>query len=491
MHSSDNSTFERLQHAWVERTKDRGGAILEEGTIVVLPSLTFPIEELRKIIGILHYEERFLFLTQLLRNPEIRMVYLSSLEIEPTIVDYYLSLIPGVDDARRRLTLISARDTSLQPLTAKLLANEALQKQIRDAVDHDENAYIFPFNVTHAEAELAAALGLPLYGPSPDLVTLGSKSNSRRIARAAGVEVLPGHEDLFSVGEVERAMVDLQSRLPEASAFVVKLNNGFSGQGNAIIDLETLRTPLVETPTVFCASEESWASFGHKIEEQGAIVEELLREPHPASPSVQLSIAPGGSIEVLSTHDQILGGPDDQVYLGCRFPARAAYRREILDRALAVAEVLAGRGVFGAFGIDFIVGGDGPDHRIYLSEINLRTGGTTHPFGMAARLTRGHYDFGTGELIADGQSKCYIGTDNLKSPAYAGLEPAQVIEALRAEGLAFDHDRATGATLHLMGALREHGKLGVICIANSYEAVDDLYADVIATLDDLGATKTS
>ena len=31
-------------------------------TVVVVPSLTFPVVELRKIVGIQHYEERLLFL---------------------------------------------------------------------------------------------------------------------------------------------------------------------------------------------------------------------------------------------------------------------------------------------------------------------------------------------------------------------------------------------------------------------------------------------
>jgi hypothetical protein len=31
-------------------------------------------------------------------------------------------------------------------------------------------------------------------------------------------------------------------------------------------------------------------------------------------------VTPTGEVEIVSTHDQLLGGPSGQSYLGCRFP---------------------------------------------------------------------------------------------------------------------------------------------------------------------------
>ena len=59
------------------------------------------------------------------------------------------------------------------------------------------------------------------------------------------------------------------------------------------------------------------------------MVETLLRDPELRSPSAQLRISPAGVVEILSTHDQILGGPQNQIYLGCRFPAHPDYRLTI------------------------------------------------------------------------------------------------------------------------------------------------------------------
>ena len=483
---SATTGFDELQRAFVATAQGMGFEALRHGTLVVLPSITFPGVELRKIIGIQHYEERMLYTLLLLRNPDLRVVYLTSLAIDPDIVDYYLGFLPQGIDARTRLTTIAVGDPEPRALTAKLLESPSVLKAIHSEV-HGKQGYVLPFNVTPLEGEFAEQIGLPLFGPHPDLISLGSKSGSRKVARRAGVPILTGFEDLRSLDEIEDSITAIQKERPQADAVVIKLDNGFSGQGNAIVDLRTLRFPLHESPTVFCAAEESWLSFSAKIAEEGAIVEELVRGEGITSPSVQLRIAPGGSIETLSTHDQILGGPDDQVYLGCRFPARSDYRRRILDFALETAKVLAAEGVFGPFGIDFVVvPSDGRDPDVYLSEINLRNGGTTHPFFMARLVTEGEYDFSTGELIAEGQPKFYVATDNLKSEDYIGMTPGTAIRALRDAGLAYEPSTRTGITLHLLGALRDYGKIGAVCIAGSHEGAQSLYDNLVATLDVAG-----
>ena len=73
-----------------ERLGPRALSDIEEGTIVVIPSLSFPPEELRKILAIQHYEERLLFMTLLLDRPGIEMVYVTSTPIPPSVIEYYM-----------------------------------------------------------------------------------------------------------------------------------------------------------------------------------------------------------------------------------------------------------------------------------------------------------------------------------------------------------------------------------------------------------------
>jgi hypothetical protein len=147
-----------------------------------------------------------------------------------------------------------------------------------------------------------------------------------------------------------------------------------------------------------------------------------------------------------------------------------------------VGRVLAGRGVIGYFGVDFFVVPEGDRERVYLAEINLRVGGTTHPFGMASLVTDGRYDAAGGHLMAGGRAKSYMATDNLKSASLVGCQPQEIIDRVARLGLGYDHRRRTGATLHLLGALREYGKMGVTCIGDTEEEARLRYREVVAAL---------
>ena len=454
---------------------------MRSGTLIVVPSLTFPESKLRKITGIQFYEERLLFLLLLLRHPDLSIVFVTSVRVEEAIVDYYLRFVPPASRPGERLWLIALWDPRPRALSAKLLESDEPMARLRELAKGD--SCLLTFNVSPFEARLSDEIDTPLYGCPLDLVHLGSKSGSRRVARAAGVAVLPGAEDLRSLDDVRHSLDELRRAPTAPASAVVKLNYGFSGQGNAIVDL-TGGSSLDDDHTVFCAEEESWESFGAKLQADGGVVEELLRVPGMVSPSVQMRIAPDGSTEVVSTHDQILGGPDDQVYLGCRFPADERYRMTIQDCGRRVARVLAERGVIGAFGIDFVIApGDSPTP--YLTEINLRMGGTTHPFLMAEFATGGAYDETTGELVADGRAKHYTATDNLKSDAYTRVPPEALIRAVDDEGLGFDPTTNTGVLLHLLGALKRHGKVGMTCVGDSAEEADALFEKTKAVLDGL------
>jgi len=481
------ATFEELQAAFVRRTWGSDPFLLNAGTIVVLPSLSFPVPELRKIVGIQHYEERMLFALLLLRNPQLRIVYLTSQPVDPAIVAYYLGFLADPAGARERLDLVWAGDPGPRPLTAKLLDRPRLLARVRSLAGDGQDAYLLPFNVTPLERAFAELVGLPVYGPHPDLVRLGSKTGSRRAARAAGVPMIDGWEDLRSLADVERAVRRLASRTPPSPrAVVVKLNDGFSGQGNAIVDVRDLGGCLVDCPTTFGAAEESWPSFAAKVEEGGAIVEELIQASGLVSPSVQLRIHPAGRVELVSTHSQVLGGPGGQMYLGCRFPADDGYRLDIQRWALRVGEVLAAQGIIGWLGIDFVIAPTPSGTEAYLSEINLRIGGTTHPLWMALLAAEGRYEPASGQLVAGGRAKAYVASDNLKSRDLVGTGPAQLVARVGQAGLAYDPATRTGTTLHLLGALREFGKFGVTCIADSPPAADDLYREVTRLLTSQG-----
>jgi hypothetical protein len=156
---------------------------------------------------------------------------------------------------------------------------------------------------------------------------------------------------------------------------------------------------------------------------------------------------------------------------------------QIAEQAHRVGKALADRGVVGPFGIDFLALPSTEGYDVYLSEINLRMGGTTHPFLMVHQVTGGEYDQSSGQLLVAGAPRCYVATDNLKSPGYVGLRPATVIEAVTAAGLAYERATHTGVLLHLLGALPVYGKLGATCVARGADGAEELYLRLIEVLD--------
>ncbi|HEX9148129.1 MAG TPA: peptide ligase PGM1-related protein [Thermoanaerobaculia bacterium] len=461
-------------------------------TSVVIPSLTLDQRELEKLEGASHYEERLLFLLIRLRNPQARMVYVTSRPVHPLILDYYFELLAGIpaSHARSRLTLLCAYDTSPRSLTEKILERPRLIQRIRYGIGDPTRAFLTVYNSTPLERRLAVLLGIPLNGVDPDLQSLGTKSGSRRAFREAGVAMPDGFEGLRSKSDLVEALDGLRRRQPAIRKAVVKLDDSFSGEGNAIFRYpgESDRTALEDALSrLSCAvSSESADSYLEKFRTMGGIVEEFLDGNEARSPSCQIRIDPSGKVVLISTHDQLLGGPTGQLYLGCRFPADDGYRRQIQDAGRRVGEVLAARGVVSRLAIDFVVrrGPGSTEWKPFAIEINLRVGGTTHPFLALEFLTGGQLDPETGLFHSpSGLAKYYRSTDNLKSDAYRGLSPEDLLDITTINHLHYSHGTETGVLFHMIGAVSQFGKLGITVIGNSHEQVNVVYQRAIAVLD--------
>jgi hypothetical protein len=462
-------------------------------TSVVVPSLTLDQGELQKLPGAAYYEERLLFLMIRLRNPQARLVYVTSVPIHPLVVEYYLQLLVGIpaSHARARLTLLAAYDHSPRPLTQKILERPRLIQRIRAAVSDRARAYLTVFNSTPLERRLSVLLGIPMNGLDPALSDLGTKSGSRRVFREAGIEHPLGAEDLHSPQEVEEALFDLRQRRPGLGGAVLKLDDSFSGEGNAVFRFPDrctrsgIRQALGSLELSVAA--ETVSSYLDRFERMGGVVEEYLTASEVTSPSVQLRVNAHGAPHISSTHEQILGGRTGQVYLGCRFPARDEYRNALHEAGLRIGQVLAGKGVVSRLSVDFLARRLSPESPWDLKalEINLRMGGTTHPMLALRFLTGGALDLDTGLFRApSGHTKYYTASDNLLSEAYVGLLPEDLIDILTINKLAFNHSSETGVLFHMIGAISQYGRVGLIAIGNSASEAEQLYARTAEILDD-------
>ncbi len=469
---------------------------LDDESVVVVPSIS--IERTTPGSGTVMQamEERALFLLLLLRQPRLRMIYVTSQPVSEAIVEYYLGLLPGVipSHARARLTLMPVGDASTTPLSAKLLARPRLLRQIRSQIPNPERSHLIPYNTTPLERDVALSLGLPMYGADPRLADLGSKTGCRTMFEELGVPCPVGAEDLHTVDEIVAGVQSMRARRPSLTAAIVKLNEGVSGAGNASVDLQGL--PDVGSPNEAAAITERLMGMQPESEtltvdvylaafaKHGGIVEERISGVTLESPSVQMRALPDGTVELLSTHDQLLGGKSGQKYLGCVFPANPDYAALIAEPAMVIGRHLAGLGVLGRFAVDFVVVQDESGAWTpYAIELNLRKGGTTHPFLTLQFLTDGTYDGERGVFLTPaGTPKYLVATDHFEDERLKALTVTDLFDIVVNNGLHFDQARRTGVVFHMISCLTECGRVGLTAVGDSPEDAERIYQEAQSVL---------
>ena len=114
---------------------------------------------------------------------------------------------------------------------------------------------------------------------------------------------------------------------------------------------------------------------------------------------------------------------------------------------------------------------DDPD--VLLCEINMRLGGTTHLSGPRYLRPAGLMTGRQATSLPTGTRSATLSTDNLTTSKLYGQSPADVIARLGC--WAFDPGSRTGSVLHMLGAAKDYGKVGVTAIGNSPDEAERTY----------------
>jgi len=165
------------------------------------------------------------------------------------------------------------------------------------------------------ERQLSKELSIPIFG-SDDLTHehWGSKSGSREIFAQVDIPHPRGVDLSHSSEELVQKIANLY-RLKPVHKMVVKLDQGFSGQGNALLDLSSLNQNTIKQSILqalsnmtFSTPNGTWRWFQERINDMGAIAEEFYEGEDPKCPSVQGCISMNGKVQLLSTHEQVMNG---------------------------------------------------------------------------------------------------------------------------------------------------------------------------------------
>ena len=133
-------------------------------------------------------------------------------------------------------------------------------------------------------------------------------------------------------------------------------------------------------------------------------------------------------------------------------------------------------GVVGRFAVDFVVVEDDQgEWTVYAIELNLRKGGTTHPFLTLQFLTDGAYDAKTASSMPRPAERRFRGHRSLESPLLRSLSLDDLFDIAARHGLHFDQSRQNGVVFHMISCLTEHGQVGLTAVGDTPDQAEAIY----------------
>lgn len=450
-----------------------------DGVLVAAPSIDLG-DRYHELHEARILEERWSHSILQLSDPLLRLVLITSHEVPIPLIEHLTGLLPEPDDAQARLCTVTVDDPTRRPLTQKILERPDLIDRIRAMVSDADEAKLLPFSSGEDERKLCEELGLEPPGITPEHAELGTKSGGRKLFRAAGIPVIPGREDLRSREDLISAVIELRHEVPELDAAIVKLDVGALGEGNAVLELRDAPAlgSAQERPAIE-ASVDALPDYIHRGLSGGAALEVYLRGAGFTSPSVQVEVSPVGEPTVLASHEQLMGGPQGQTFVGCRLPASAAHVSYLVEAGKRVGAELGKRGVSGRFALDTIAAPltDGRDWSVFAVEVNLREAATSAPLSTLRSLVGGGYDEATGFYLDDrGNQRFYKASDSLSGPAFEGRSAADFLEALTSARLGWNPRVRRGVIPYMLSSLETSAAVGAVAIGATTAEADYLYS---------------
>ena len=336
------------------------------------------------------------------------------------------------------------------------------------------------FNRRRSSASSPVLLGIPLNGVDPRLQHLGTKSGSRKVFRGAGVALPEGREDLRAADGAIDALVDLKRRKPGLPARRRSSSTRDSrARSNAVFRFPRDRGSRAIRESarrggLRRARRRTPRATSPKFAAMGGIVEEMIEAAENALAERAAADRPLRRVVLISTHDQILGGPTGQVYLGGRFPrgrptgSGSRTRRCGSDRHWPrTASSAASAWTF------WRGGGGGSSGRSAPSRSTCASAARRTRFSRSQFLTGGRLDPRSGTLPLPGGA-CQV-LHRHGQPEVRGVSgplPEDLIDITTANRLHYDYGSETGVLFHMIGAISQYGKVGMTAIGNSHPEAD-------------------
>ena len=334
----------------------------------------------------------------------------------PEVLDYYFSLIPEERraSARARLHVLEVPDPSHRSIAEKLLDRADLVDELRRADRRPARL--------HRAVERHRPRGGGRAGARRADQRLGAAAVAARVQERRSPPVQGGGGP--GAGRAARTCAPSTTSSPPSrpcapprphvAGVVIKHDDSGAGDGNQVVDL---RTPGDLRATLEALPEWYLDDLADGRRRRGAHHRHAVHHPERADRR-----AARRRVVVLATHEQVMGGAGGQVYMGCRFPADARLRRRAGAPRARGGGAAGGARRAGSASIDFAAARDARGRwHLHALEVNLRKGGTTHPYAALRNLAPGRYDEAAGRwFTADGSHARLLGHRQPRRPGVEG-----------------------------------------------------------------------
>ena len=330
--------------------------------------------------------------------------------------------------------------------------------------------YLDTYNATHEEHRFSTKINKEIYTNARVALKYGTKSGFRKLVRKLGFPIAQGYENITTVEQALESIKKLHEK--GALEIAIKVDEGISGAGITKILVKNFFSKKEKEQKEII--QKALFKLQQAGKGSGATVEEWVSGV-VASPSLQFEIYPGGKMQLISTHDQLLEGKE-QWYMGCVYPAVTISKpieNKVMKQARQIAHYLAQEGYYGFFGLDLIVTSD---NNFYWVEANMRKTGTTYPRIIAERLHNNSL-----------KEVHYVARD-FTIPALKGMKFSEVLHVLK-ELLYPINSEKRGIVLYNTGALKDGGRFDVVCFGRDMQDAMKIYEKLKNKLVKIGGNR--
>ncbi|KAI6659232.1 IQ domain-containing protein H-like isoform X2 [Oopsacas minuta] len=506
---------------FVERSKNRNiqlGRIWEDfqhspHTIVHLPSLGCH-SSMRAGIRNLELRQNIQIsrLFDLSSSSNSNILYISPVECKEEISDYYFNLMSmqyGTINKNRFQSLVPDHivDFEYNKLSLSTVLNHSPRtlRRLKHLLQ-GQNAYLSTDIPSIDDFAVADYINVPILAATPDKLELfHNKSSCQRIIDTIDVDTPPHTSDIWSENALNSKLSDLIILNLDNTKWVFKMNHSIDAMGIAYCDVtelscyEVLKRDrqryahnweqrwahessqsklLIELPSFLLKNvkladrslHSNAQEFFDNFFQYGGTIEAMPPVANYTALTINLFIAPTGTIELISSGDQILSSPF-KVW-GVSLPQTSVNPIDLQKLIQTISDTILTHEIIGPVNFDLITFFQGDKQVTWLTGIKLCPSNYVGLVKMLNCISDGHFDTKSGHYLCHIEEntvpKYAVLSNMLKHSNLALIRYSVLFQMFKAQGIVYKTDTKNGTVFGLIDDVNRR-QIGMVVQSDSLE----------------------